>query len=263
MELALYHPIHGYYSAPGPQTGKRGDYLTSPEISPLFGECIARYLAGRGIAAVREIGPGSGKLGEVLGQHFSYTTLVRGEPFPRGFEGAVVSNELLDALPVHRLRDGQEVFVREDLTEELLPADLGTSDGEVNTDALDLMRTVYEGLSSGLVLTIDYGYEAHQRRATFRTYFRHTVNDNPYELVGYKDMTSHVDFTAITQLGESCGLRTELFTTQADFLAANGIGEMLVARPDFLQAKQAVMELLNPAGMGAFRVLVQVKDLPV
>jgi SAM-dependent MidA family methyltransferase len=263
MELALYHPVHGYYSSPGPQTGKRGDYLTSPEISPMFGECIARHLTAHGITSVLEIGPGTGKLGDVLRRYFSYTALVRGERFPTGFEGAVVSNELLDALPVHRLRGGREVFVREDFSEELLPSDLAGQDGEVNTDALAAMRTVYDGLAHGTVLTVDYGYEAGARRPTFRTYFRHTVNDNPYELVGYKDMTSHVDFTSIVQLGESCGLRTELFTTQADFLVANGIGEMLVSQPDLVQAKQAAMELLNPAGMGAFRVLVQVKDRPV
>src|SRR5436190_1482821 len=59
MELALYLPIHGYYSSPGVKTGKRGDYLTSPDLTPLFGRCIARYLRSHGISRVLEIGAGS------------------------------------------------------------------------------------------------------------------------------------------------------------------------------------------------------------
>src|SRR5438105_14686929 len=44
MELALYHPLYGYYSAPGEKTGRGGDYFTAPQLSPLFGECLARFI---------------------------------------------------------------------------------------------------------------------------------------------------------------------------------------------------------------------------
>jgi len=77
-------------------------------------------------------------------------------------------------------------------------------------------------------------------------------------------MTTHVDFTTLMALGESHGLRTTAFTTQADFLAQNGIGELLVAlqreAPDpstYVAARQAAITLLDPKGLGAFRVLVQ------
>jgi len=203
---------------------------------------------------------------------------------PAGFSGTVVSNELLDALPVHRLVQDQERYVRTDFTEELGPYStarlreyfqrLGVEpagEAEVNLEALDLMSSVYERLASGRVLTIDYGYEAEELflghpQGTFLTYYRHTADDKPYEHVGLKDMTSHVDFTSLIALGESNGLRTVEFTNQADFLSGLGIGELLVADQQtapnagaYAELRKAVITLLNPTGMGRYRVLIQQK----
>jgi SAM-dependent MidA family methyltransferase len=311
MELALYHPQLGYYSAPGEKTGKRGDYLTSPQLSPLFGQCLARFI---GSGPVLELGAGDGSLAVQLAPKFDYTIVERSpdfrrrqqhllsprpsqrerarvrEPvrwldeFPEYFEGTVISNELLDALPVHRLVRDQERYVRADFSEELgaysTPrltayfARLGlqpAGEAEVNLDAVDLMSAAYARLAKGRVLTIDYGYDAEalftgHPQGTFLTYYQHTANDNPYEHIGHKDMTAHVDFTSLMALGESHGLRTTTFTTQADFLAQHGIGELLVAlqreAPDpsaYVAARQAAITLLDPKGLGAFRVLVQEK----
>jgi SAM-dependent MidA family methyltransferase len=299
MELALYHPEHGYYSAPGEKTGKRGDYLTSPRISPLFGQCLARVI---GSGAVLELGAGDGSLAAELAPRFDYTIVERSpdfrrrqqahlgsaarwlDEFPEGFEGTVVSNELLDALPVHRLVRDRERYVRANFTEELAACStprlaeyferLGLTpagEAEVNLDAVELMSAVYARLAVGRVVTIDYGYEAEalfegHPQGTFLTYYQHTTNDNPYEHIGYKDMTAHVDFTTLMALGESHGLRTTAFTTQADFLAQQGIGELLVALQSeasgaaaYAAARQAVMTLLDPQGLGGFRVLVQEK----
>src|SRR5579862_7837433 len=63
MELALYHPEHGYYSAPGEKTGHGGDYMTGPQLTPLFGECLARFIES---GAVLEIGAGDGSLAAQL-----------------------------------------------------------------------------------------------------------------------------------------------------------------------------------------------------
>src|SRR5438045_4493654 len=70
MELALYHPQHGYYCAGGEKTGKRGDFLTSPHISPLFAECLARFI---GSGQVLELGAGDGTLAAQLTPRFEYT----------------------------------------------------------------------------------------------------------------------------------------------------------------------------------------------
>ena len=299
MELALYHPLHGYYSAPGEKTGKRGDYLTSPRVSPLFAECLARFI---GSGPVLELGAGDGTLAAQLASRFDYAIVEHSQDFrrrqqerlgssarwldrvPAGFEGTVLSNELLDALPVHRLVRDQERYVRADFTESLGPYATPrlteyfgrlslqpAGQAEVNLDAIDLMSTVYAGLVRGRVLTIDYGYEAQDLflrhpQGTFLTYYQHSADDKPYEHIGEKDMTAHVDFTTLMALGERLGLRTVAFTTQADFLADLGIGEMLVTAQrnaqdpaEYTAARQAAIGLLDPAGLGGFRVLVQEK----
>ena len=245
-----------------------------------------------------EIGAGDGSLAAALAPGRQYTILERSPDFrarqqallgssaawvadvPDGFEGVVISNELLDALPVHRLWRDRERYVLPNFTEALAPYSTSRlshyfdllrlqpiGEAEVNLAAMDLMAAIYKRLRRGRVLTIDYGREAHDLyvghpQGTFLTYYQHTANSNPYELIGRKDMTSHVDFTSLMALGESCGLRTVQFTAQADFLAHYGIGELLLAvqaDSDYLATRQAVMELLKPAGMGDFRVLVQEK----
>jgi SAM-dependent MidA family methyltransferase len=317
MELALYHPELGYYCAAGEKTGRGGDYVTAPQLTPLFGACIARFIHS---GPVLEIGAGDGSLAAQLCELFDYTILERSPDFrrrqqallggkvrwvdevPAGFSGTVISNELLDALPVHRLVRDQERFVSLAASECKAPssppggesaaqfcevlgpystprlaeyfARLGlrpAGEAEVNLDALDLMATVYERLRSGRVLTIDYGYQAEELfidhpQGTFLTYRRQTADDEPYEHVGEKDMTSHVDFTSLMIVGESYGLRTVAFTNQADFLAKLGIGELLLQAQReaadagaYAEQRKAVMTLLNPSGMGAYRVLIQEK----
>jgi SAM-dependent MidA family methyltransferase len=281
MELALYHPELGYYCAPGRPRGKLGDYVTSPQLSPLFAGCLAHFI---GSGAVLELGAGEGALADEMRDRFQYTAVERHAPLPGCFEGTVISNELLDALPVHRLVGGQERYVRSDFSEQLGPWStprlpeyfdrLGlqpAGEAEVNLDAVDLMSAVYASLVRGRVLTIDYGYDAEalysgHPQGTFMTYHRHTAADDPYQHVGEQDMTAHVDFTTLMLLGEAHGLRTVQFTTQADFLAEHGIGDLLVAAqrtaPDaaaYTAVRNVAMNLLDPRGLGGFRVLVQEK----
>src|SRR5438309_526596 len=152
MELALYHPRYGYYSVPGEKTGKRGDYLTSPQVSPLFAQCLARFI---GSGSVLEIGAGDGTLAAQLAGSFECTALERNSTLPDRFDGTILSNELLDALPVHRVVRDQERYVRTDFAEELGPFSTSRLDeyferlglepageAEVNLDALDFMSSV-------------------------------------------------------------------------------------------------------------------------
>ena len=140
MELALYAPGLGYYSAGSRKLGEGGDFVTAPEMSPLFAQCIARQLAqlhGVGLVNILEIGAGSGALAadlllamEALGcVPASYLILelsgdlrerqrdfiARHAPtllsrvhwldvLPAQFVGVILANEVLDATPVHRVR---------------------------------------------------------------------------------------------------------------------------------------------------------------
>lgn len=146
MELALYAPGLGYYSAGARKFGAEGDFVTAPELSPLFSRCVARHcaglLAGMGGGDILEFGAGSGamatdillELERIQALPPRYTilevsadlrerqreTLAARAPhllervqwlaaLPEHFIGVVLGNEVLDAMPVHRFRwrDGQ------------------------------------------------------------------------------------------------------------------------------------------------------------
>ena len=140
MELALYAPGLGYYSAGTRKFGEAGDFVTAPELSPLFSRCIAhqcrQILSKIPKASILEAGPGSGamaadilaeleRLGELPDRYYLLETsadlrqrqretiqqkvphlasLVQWlDELPNpGFRGVVLGNELLDAMPVHR-----------------------------------------------------------------------------------------------------------------------------------------------------------------
>src|SRR5438094_482902 len=108
-------------------------------------------------------------------------------------------------------------------------ADIGLAAG-------DWLAGAARRLARGLVLTIDYGhptadlYAPARREGTFLCYYRHTVNDEPYARVGRQDMTAHVDFGALERAGAAAGLTTLGLTTQAAFLIALGLGDLLVAQ---------------------------------
>lgn len=139
MELALYAPGLGYYAAGARKFGADGDFVTAPEISALFGQCIARSIADTISAThgdVLELGPGSGKLAcdillaldqlgvlpnkyfllEVsadlkqrqtqalarLSSHLAERAVWL-DTLPENFSGAIIANEVLDVVPVHLL----------------------------------------------------------------------------------------------------------------------------------------------------------------
>lgn len=333
MQLALYHPEEGYYRRREP-IGARGDYLTSPVLHPLFGAVLRRQLAELWTAlnrpaefAVIEVGAGSGALARaILGvsndefasalryviveperrlQDVQARTLgslagaVRWREAPAAAApaawGCVLSNELIDSFPVHRVavRDGRlrEIWVgmecgrfsdvEGDLSTPeltayfarlgLLPGDGCTA--EVNLDALAWQREAAAAIDRGFVLTLDYGYPARQlyapwrRQGTLLCYAQHTVHTDPYLRIGQQDLTSHVDFTSFAAAGEANGLQTLGFTTQQRWLSALGIAEALQGGPDaigfeeYLARRRAVADLLNPEGLGRVRVLLQGKHV--
>jgi SAM-dependent MidA family methyltransferase len=213
-------------------------------------------------------------------------------PVTAQIEGCILSNELLDALPFHRVRmrdgvlyellvgleDGGFVDVeappRPDITAYFDALGLRPGEGceaEVNLVAPAWMTRAASALRRGYVLTLDYGYEAAElyaswrKRGTLLTFYRHTSGDDPYARIGHQDITASVDFTSVMRAGEAAGLRTVEFTAQSEFLAASGIGEALAQPPAanqleaYAALRRAVMELTDPAGLGRIRVLVQAK----
>jgi SAM-dependent MidA family methyltransferase len=152
---------------------------------------------------------------------------------------------------------------------------------EVNLAALAWMRQVAAALARGFVLTFDYGHEARdlyapwRRDGTLLCFYRHNPSPDPYARVGKQDMTAHVDFTSLVAAGQRHGLEPLGITTQSRFLAALGIGEALARLPggqaaaagtelpleEYYARRRAVSELLDPAGLGRIRVLVQAKGV--
>lgn len=338
MEQCLYHSRYGYYMTDRQRIGKAGDFFTSSSVHRLFGGLIARQLVqmdellGADTFQVVEQGAGEGHLAldildaictqaPQLYRRLTYTIIERGpvsrrrqaEALAAHMErihwseegawsiehGCFLSNELVDAMPVHMLEKHggvlREVFVTNDqdggFSEELRDpstselaayfdwvgvAPLEGNRVEVNLAAPDWMRAVGERIQRGFALTIDYGYPAqelyalHRRSGTLMCYHQHQADENPYEKVGEKDITAHVDFTALQKAGEEVGLRTLWFGEQYRFLMSLGFVEELMrleaetANENEARALRLTLKnlIMPEAGMGeTFKILVQGKQV--
>lgn len=338
MELALYHPEHGYYVRSADRATRAGDFLSAPETHPLFGQAIARQvdemwrlLDRPRPFTLREYGPGTGSLAEAvlaglraegsglldalryepidvaparvaqIGHRLAAAgfgaVLVPAEP-DRALIGCILANELLDALPVHRVTvlDGKlrELYVAwgggwfvdepgEPSTTELAGylerAGVRLREGqqaEINLAALAWIAEAAASLARGYLLLIDYGHPAaelygpRRHRGTLMAYRRHRASDDPYEAVGEQDLTSHVDLTTAQRAAEGAGLRLLGHTTQAEFLAGLGLGQLLdrIGRDEhadaqaYVAARAAVLRFLDPRATGRFAVLVFGRDVP-
>lgn len=309
MELALYCPDQGgYYTDPDARAA-RADYYTSPAAHPAFGAAIAIQLRSmwralgrpRPFSAV-ELGAGDGLLArDVVGYAerldgpfagaLRYVTVDLAEPSPVEVTGCVLSNELVDAMPVARFQveagRAMEIFVtvdadgslRERLAEPVtcaigerlstLGGDLPDGfRGEVNDGIRPWMERVAGILSRGFVLTIDYGGTAREiyarERGTLQTYFRHVDGLSPFQNVGRQDMTAHVDFTAVEVEGARVGLRSIGLMTQRRMLESCGIDrigaqlrEMGLGQGELAANLYGVGKLTRPDGLGGFRALLQ------
>ena len=206
--------------------------------------------------------------------------------------GMVIANEVLDALPTHRLvqRDGvvREVRVGVDaagfvdveteLSTPALAARLADEGVRLRDDqraevCLGLQPWIEQaaaGLRRGVLLLIDYGYPAaelydpvRRGQGTLRAYLRHRVHDDPYRHVGRQDLTAHVDVTAVERAAAGAGLDHLGTTTQAEFLVGLGAEDLLRAiqadpsttMEAYLEVRSAVIRLLDPGAMGRFRVM--------
>ena len=332
MEVALYWPQGGYYAGLEP-VGAQGDFYTSPAVHPSFGALLAVQLfqmwremdrpspftvlelgAGNGLLC-RDIASYAAELPEGFAVSLRYICLDRrhtqqiesgtpgasrvladGLPF-KGLTGCILSNEYLDAFPVHQVvmtNDGlREVYVGLEgegmveitgalsdpgLATRLDDLDITLAQGqtaEINLALDGWYRDAAETLEQGFVLTVDYGrdakdlYDPESRpRGTLVTYHQHVQTDAPLTLIGNQDITAQVDFTSVACAGERAGLETVGLVTQRGFLANLGHGqfqEKLRTQALPMQQMQAnrsgMLDLVRPGGLGKFKVLVQGKNV--
>ena len=329
MELALYAPGLGYYTAGAHKFGSAGDFVTAPEISPLFGRTLARQAAEimkHSAPRVLELGAGSGRLAadmlqelerlDSLPERYSILevsadlrqrqlALLRErvphlagrvgwlEELPDHLDGAVIGNEVLDALPVHVVHWGEDEILergvignagnfewRDRLTENeallqiaeqiAMPAD---SISEISLAARGLTASLCQRLQHGVLLLIDYGFGAreyyHPQRTqgTLMCHYRHYAHDDPFFLTGLQDITAHVDFTAVAESAVDHGAALLGYTSQAHFLMNSGITYLLQETSpenlrEYLPLSMQVQKLTSPAEMGElFKVIALGKGM--
>jgi SAM-dependent MidA family methyltransferase len=331
MEDALYAPGLGYYSGGSVKFGRRpedgSDFITAPELSPLFAATLARpvaqALAASGTRALLEFGAGTGKLAagllealDALGAAFDSYSIVElsGElrarqretiearvpalaarvrwldTLPERFEGVVIGNEVLDAMPVRLFarRDGawHERGVAhgadgfgfaerpvETAADAALLASLDVDDAddgyvtETHEAARAFTRTVCTMLARGAALFIDYGfpraeyYHPQRTQGTLICHYRHRAHGDPFLYPGLQDITAHVEFSGIAEAGVETGADLLGYTSQGRFLLNAGITDVLAQldpadTASFLPAASAVQKLLSEAEMGElFKVI--------
>lgn len=209
--------------------------------------------------------------------------------------GCVLSNELIDNFSVHQvIMEGhqlKEVFVDyyEDFIEILRPAKKELTDylielnvqlpkgfrTEINLEAVSWMKDISQSLHKGYIITIDYGslstelYNNRRSCGTLLCYYQHQKNDNPYQFIGQQDITTHINFSALSHWGSQYGMDCCGIVDQAQFLLALGIKEYqnstLNNNPNNLalvmQESMINYRLLIDMGM-KFKVLIQQKGVP-
>lgn len=207
---------------------------------------------------------------------------------PAEFKGLILANEVLDAMPVHLVAwrdsglsergvicDDNEFQWREHPLEEgelfaaarELSSVIGEGGGdagyisEINLAARHFIRGLAAILQKGVILLIDYGfgrseyYHPQRSRGTLMCHYRHHAHDDPFYLPGLQDITSHVDFSAVANVGAKAGLTLLGYNTQAHFLINCGITGILAQVPaenarDYLPLANQLQKLVSPAEMG-------------
>lgn len=297
MEVSLYHPHYGYYRRPRDPFGKEGDFFTAEQVQPVFGILIAarirqlfRAMGEPSGFTVVELGAGRGEMAPALSEWRYIPVDIDSGGLPEAFDGVVFSNEFFDALPVdsaifsggefreRRVTLAGDAFawiegaaVAPEVKRFLRRWFPEPEEGrcyEANLGALAWMRRLGHALSSGYLLTIDYGFTRRESirfpAGTLMGYRRHTAHDNVLEAPGERDITAHVNFSALEEAGADCGFVTERFETLAQTILAAGEADQFAAAladDDPARALRRRLQLKTLLfGMGeAFRMLLQRK----
>ena len=324
MDLALYDPRAGYYSGAAQRSGRQGDFFTSVDVGPLFGELLAEQFAemwtllkeqGADAFDLVEAGAGNGRLARdvkdaaaadhpdfyeairlylverstiardahpgTLGPHAPRLAASSGE-LPGKVAGVIYANELLDAMPAHRvvmtadglreirvgLRDGALAEVEADLVDPAIEQQI-TGGGmtlavgaraDVSIAATSWVRAAADALQSGFLVIVDYGhharelYSAARAGGTLMTYRGHLAAGHTWlDQPGRQDLTTHVDLSAVQRAAERAGLRTLGIVDQTYFLTSLGLADRLHPGEDrgALARRLAAKTLIVPGGLGS------------
>lgn len=334
MQLALYAPGAGYYSAGLQKLGRQGDFITAPELSPLFGKTLANQCQQIMIAldspSILEFGAGTGALCVAVLEQLEalnclpetyYILEVSGDLRHRQaqlieqkiphladrvswldswpetpFNGVVLANEVLDAMPVHRFMQTEQGILEsyitldehQQLEEVFKPCEnprlldyinnrlnLETQPylSEVNLFIDAWIANIYQILSQGVVLLIDYGFPRHEyyhpdrQQGTLMCHYQHHSHPDPLVNPGEQDITAHVDFTHVAEAAQQAGFHVAGYTNQASFLLANGLLSLVNMQDNELEqlkAKQAIKQLTQPSEMGElFKVIALNKNMEI
>jgi SAM-dependent MidA family methyltransferase len=304
MQSALYDEDLGYYNTQRPKIGAGGDYYTSSNVHRAMGAVIARAITEQwrtdgGPLTIVEMGAGTGQMAEdiltaTLERHTSSEQLsyviVEVSPAMRGLQqerlkqfgdrvrwqslediarspiaGVFFSNELVDAMPVHRVRAVARSSGFKGLIEEQYVTLDDVSDqprlalewrspsseklaayirrcganldegrvAEINLDAVAWLARVASAIERGYLITIDYGdvaahlYGPDRREGTLRSFRSHRLVESPLERVGEQDITASVNFTALVEYGRDAGLEAVSYERQSAFLLRNGLIDII------------------------------------
>lgn len=326
MQRVLYTPVLGYYSGGLSKLGAAGDFTTAPEMTDVYGHTLAQAmipLLEQTGTNILEPGAGTGKLafdvltaldrnGIRIGKYriLELSSELRQRQqetlsgfdnvewltaLPERFDGVVLANEVLDAMPVHLVRKNEDgwhetgVTVRDgrlmwadvpcekylvDAIHRGIPGHENLPKGyltEVHIHAHGFIRTLSEMFirsTCAAAILIDYGFPAreyyHPDRSagTLMCHFRHRAHDDPFFLPGLQDVTAHVDFTGVAQTAADQGLDVICYASQSSFLLASGLLDLLSDDPAASASSragelQAIQKLMSPAEMGElFKVMV-------
>lgn len=326
MEAALYAPGLGYYMAGQARFGAGGDFVTAPEISPLFARClaiqVAEILDRASGGDIVEYGAGSGSLAAGLLEALAaidalprrYRIVEISAPLRAGqrerierlpglaarvewldgppataWQGVVLANEILDAMPVDRFRatsngcdaigvviagqgfDWQSRPADAALAKAINALDMSLPDGYVS-EWRPMMPAWIEAaaaaLGKGAMILIDYGlprsqyYHASRDGGSLCAFYRHRRVDDVFARPGLQDLTAWVDFTAVAEAAADVSLEIAGFATQAHFLASLGIERELASALEHVGVRegmalsQGASMLLLPGEMGErFKVM--------
>ena len=333
MNFVLYKPTLGYYSTGTHKIGLGGDFITAPEISKLFGVAIANQLlpAIRKYKkpSILEIGAGSGKLAFDIINHLNnrnveldyyYILEISGDLKERqkrtlsqlpkgiqvkirwldkvpeeGIEGAVIANEVIDALPFERFKiidndivqigitfKGSQLIEKERAASPVLREaikniehDIGRSFdsgsvSEIRVDFEDWFKSINKGLKSGIALFIDYGYarkdyySSEIDNGNMICHFQNKAHLDPYIYPGLQDISASVDFSLLADSAYNLGYQVELYCHQADFLMSADILESINSETDDeerIRMNQQIKQLFLPNIMGeSFKCMLLSKE---
>ena len=319
MERALYEPGRGYYATTDVRATRGGDFLTAPELHPIFGWTVARQvhemwerLGEPAKFTVREFGAGTGALGRhireglarvgsPLAANLRYLPVevasrAHASPVADPIVGAILGNEFLDALPVHRVindagllrelyvgwREGRFVELMGPISDERLGQHIRAEElvpgqrTEISLAIGDWLRQIHGHLERGYVLIFDYGFDHAALRSparpngTIRSFGGHHVSSDVLSGVGHRDITAHVDLDELADDARTAGFDELGQVDQSRFLVNCGLEDAYGAAKETaddgldsaLLLRSVMRRLLDPRQLGGYAVVALGKGVP-